>query len=1540
MYEEEEEGAECGYHWVDPETFFSVAKSSELGQGLKQKKVWYFSRVMGKRKNKALGKVEWRRQGNDTTHSLIDRLTTPADHDWTAKAEKMSMQPDGNAVRFRVLPFVAPRRGKKSAAPKRSDIPSLLRSAADQYEKASPDQKSALLSELERKMKKARKDCGDIAYYFPKLFESENFEIGEIVAIVQTLQGRRVCKRVPEGVVASWWSVVANVDGAHAHWPRPFEISSVLCDMGPCVPIVVLGVAGVGLCGVEHQMDDNGFISFGHARFELLSRVEDGDDWTRIWIGGTKSDLEDRLRKMSLEEAVILLQKQRQDPVVLSVQVHGQALVSFIDRQCCKVPSGEELDAISGVNYFLSDSTMGEIRIEAAAGLGKSSFLRQLFWVGNQLGNNLVFLPPVKLANLREAPAQPEDLLRLCFEHKVAELLWRTVREARPVWLFDGLDEVSDASILEWYGQPPDWARRRVVCTRPGTAGARPGACCITLSPFSGQAQMQYFCNRLGADGGKDLLESFEWRPLASILSTPLFCELICTLHEESEDVSGVQSQPELYQLLTKWIMRRDVTRRVATDCADDAVEGNCLIFAEKAFEAMSQGRTWMQLQDDACRASSLVFKSDSIRDRFEFVHQTFLEWFAGMYLEHSVEGVQFPMSWLKNFTALRFAEHFSRARMPMRRRLILACAEELARIVDEQHLQSNRVQKIERLRDASSAWNRLNIVCPDLQDQHVALEALDQYSLIRVDFVRSAIDCERKSFIDFFAQQPWSVSERTQILDHARNRSCEEFCRIAQKFMRDTCASYTLNVFGNHWQADALKELKALESSSVVKVDWNALASASANRSGMEKVVNDMSLEDLIRKNDLDAVRIKLESGLYDDNTALIEAAGCVSSRSMFQLLRKHEMIVQPHMISFSNSNVEEREWLAQTWFQLPGQSVSVHQLRQVLCTCPHLLFLAVEHFPLAMVVDSCLDNPPMMLLDEIWKLLGHLEEEMDEKEHDRLTVLFLSRGLFDRFIELMCGGESDQDDVPTRDHSSEEEEEDSDTECASEEQLSSSEACDSSAAIISPKFIAHNFCLRSVAREEIILCKCLSIFFNKATNVQLAPLIAFELARAGWLFEVVFLLISLVLMRPPDAVAETNVDRIIKNCVRSTLGALSGRLDGFSQGLSLLEPVAAGHAMNVIAWIEKFYVDQPDLACRLNFLVDELYLDGPSIALRLPFPSDDEAQDPLVLVKRFVRPEHSPRLLSAMCGLFGDFRFGNERAFYLIMQWIWQLIEAKEITLHVQQPDIIALLTIVERYPQYLELALCLFLWAQATMQAEWFNSLWHNLLSSRSAVLKFSNGKTLLSAICTCVKWDDSFWQNVLAEKHSPNMIQNLHYPAVVELAKISPWASKHIIYSNAEWLRDALRKKIIDPSEALYSVSSSMIDICLAFGAEPTYRLVAPAPSLEIVKEVVIPAVVTYIRSPLSLLGKIACSAITSRLFGWTNQNLFIASYCADRPAWFSDSIHILQYLESKGARFKMLLHPKAAKTLSQLGQDADDALLDFLAQQKILPPGRD
>ena len=321
------------------------------------------------------------------------------------------------------------------------------------------------------------------------------------------------------------------------------------------------------------------------------------------------------------------------------------------------------------------------VLVEGSPGIGKSTFCLKLAhdWANGQRSRNF---PIFKLVFLLKCKDMKGDIVEDIFEQLLPEDLKEKTKEVLVNFLGDLNNQKQILIILDGLDELPGLSEDRVnkvlgrrklsLCYVLATTRQEKGIrtrrqfqfdTCLAIEGFSKKNSFEYIRKHFRNIGtehsskGERLIEEIKQNPLLGELqSNPLNLLLLCVVYEDHGG-SLPSSITDLYQTIVRCLLRRycakeELKASEKDEDLDKQFEIPILALGELAWKCLLNDR--LSFYEDeleelersneniVARRLGLVYKEESLkrlipRDTYSFIHKTFQEYLAALYIAHNL---------------------------------------------------------------------------------------------------------------------------------------------------------------------------------------------------------------------------------------------------------------------------------------------------------------------------------------------------------------------------------------------------------------------------------------------------------------------------------------------------------------------------------------------------------------------------------------------------------------------------------------------------------------------------------------------------------------------------------------------------------------------------------------------------------------------------------------------------------------------------------------------------------------------------------------
>ena len=321
------------------------------------------------------------------------------------------------------------------------------------------------------------------------------------------------------------------------------------------------------------------------------------------------------------------------------------------------------------------------VLVEGSPGIGKSTFCLKLAhdWANGERSRNF---PIFKLVFLLKCRDMKGDIVEEIFEQLLPEDLKEKTKEVLVNFLGDLNNQKQTLIILDGLDELPEKLEDRVnkvlgrnklsLCYVLATTRQEKGIhtreqfqfdTCLAIEGFSKENSLEYIRKHFRNIGtghsskGERLIEEIKQNPLLGDLqSNPLNLLLLCVVYEDHEG-SLPSSITNLYQTIMRCLLRRycakeELKASEKDEELDKQFEIAVLALGELAWKCLLNDR--LSFYEDeleelersneniVARRLGLVYKEESVkrlkpRHTYSFLHKTFQEYLAALYIAHNL---------------------------------------------------------------------------------------------------------------------------------------------------------------------------------------------------------------------------------------------------------------------------------------------------------------------------------------------------------------------------------------------------------------------------------------------------------------------------------------------------------------------------------------------------------------------------------------------------------------------------------------------------------------------------------------------------------------------------------------------------------------------------------------------------------------------------------------------------------------------------------------------------------------------------------------
>ena len=538
--------------------------------------------------------------------------------------------------------------------------------------------------------------------------------------------------------------------------------------------------------------------------------------------------------------------------------------------------------------------------IEGEPGMGKTTYSQKLAydWANKQDEWDTSF-PSIEVLLLLRCndvksgiwEAIDDQLLPDDIDEQAKENFFKYIREnqAKCLLLLDGLDEADSFKLDMYYSlvQSKLLPACHIVITSRHEVGKKVRPYCDTLWEIVGftKEDAESFIRKY-FKGKEHLAEKLIERlklpeydddplkTLGELTKNPLNTALLCCLFEDFEGVLPT-SRTELYVEIVAFVLRRYEVKNGLKSSGEDLISGyekELLLLGSFALESLLKGESYFEKEEDTVKLINfgfLSFQQGGAKrkpcKRFAFLHKSFQEFFAGLFLAFQV------ISKERDFTSVvddkRYLDKLRQVFLFMSG-IIASRSEETAvsffigiakKIISSEHRRSYMRLACECLLECSSVEESLEtrLVCS-------LGENLDMSSLTQVHFIGSGIHDTGAAAISMALTANSSLAE----LDLSRNNIRGAGASFLSQALTTNSSLVSFHLSGNGiGDAGASSISQALTTNSSLTslhLDWNSIGKAGASALSQALTANSSLTElNLSQNNISDAGAFSLSQAL-----------------------------------------------------------------------------------------------------------------------------------------------------------------------------------------------------------------------------------------------------------------------------------------------------------------------------------------------------------------------------------------------------------------------------------------------------------------------------------------------------------------------------------------------------------------------------------------------------------------------------------------------------------------------------------------------------
>ena len=328
------------------------------------------------------------------------------------------------------------------------------------------------------------------------------------------------------------------------------------------------------------------------------------------------------------------------------------------------------------------------VLVEGSPGIGKTTFCLKLAhdWANGERSRNF---PSFKLVFLLKCRDMKGDIVEDIFEQLLPEDLKEKTKEVLVNFLEDSDNQEQILIILDGLDELPQKSedhvnkvlgrKKMALCYVLATTREEKGIytreqfkfdMCLAIEGFSEENSCEYIrkhfrniCTEHSSKGER-LIEEIKWNPLLYHLKrNPLNLLLLCVVYEDHQGRLP-SSITDLYQTIVRCLLRRycakeELKAPEKDEDLDKQFEITILAVGELAWRSLLNDR--LSFYEDelkelersneniVARRLGLVYKEESLkrlkpRHAYSFLHKTFQEYLAALYVAHKFRGSEFQI--------------------------------------------------------------------------------------------------------------------------------------------------------------------------------------------------------------------------------------------------------------------------------------------------------------------------------------------------------------------------------------------------------------------------------------------------------------------------------------------------------------------------------------------------------------------------------------------------------------------------------------------------------------------------------------------------------------------------------------------------------------------------------------------------------------------------------------------------------------------------------------------------------------------------------